>query len=190
MFKKIIALDKYLFSVINQKYTPSFFDTIMPIAREPMVWTPFYLFLLIWSLINFGKKGLFWIIGLGITAGLTDLLSSRIIKPLIHRNRPCNDIELADTIRVLVNHCGQNGSFTSSHAANHFGMAMFLFVTLHKLMGRAAYILFLWAGLISYAQIYVGVHFPFDILGGAILGCLIGSLTGKFFINKFGKLSA
>jgi len=190
MFKKFISLDKDLFSIVNQKYTNSFFDILMPIVREPMVWIPFYLFLVIWSLLNFGKKGLYWILFLGSTAGVTDLISSKIIKPLIGRNRPCNDIELADTIRILVTRCGQNGSFTSSHAANHFGLAMFLFVTLHKIMGHSAYLFFLWAGLISYAQVYVGVHFPFDIIGGAILGCLIGHASGRFFNNKLGGLNS
>ncbi len=190
MFKKFISLDKDLFSIVNQKYTNSFFDILMPIVREPMVWIPFYLFLVIWSLLNFGRKGLYWILFLGSTAGVTDLISSKIIKPLIGRIRPCNDIELAETIRILVTHCGQNGSFTSSHAANHFGLAMFLFVTLHKIMGHSAYLFFLWAGLISYAQVYVGVHFPFDIIGGAILGCLIGHASGRFFNNKLGGLNS
>jgi len=86
----------------------------------------------------------------------------------------------------LVDHCGQNGSFTSSHATNHFGIAVFIFITLEKVWGKFNYLFLLWAAAICYAQVYVGVHFPFDVLGGAILGSCIGFAMGKYFNDKMG----
>jgi undecaprenyl-diphosphatase len=125
---------------------------------------------------------------LGLTATTTDLISSRIIKPFIGRKRPCNDLEMIDTIRLLLPSCGQNGSFTSSHAANHFGIAMFIYITMRNIWGNYTYLFFIWAALISYAQIYVGVHYPFDILGGAIVGCSAGYFIAMVYTKKIGSL--
>jgi membrane-associated phospholipid phosphatase len=149
-------------------------------------WVPLYLFLLVYAITNFPKKAASWIVGLAITPSITDLISSRLIKPAFARMRPCNDPTLVDSIRILVDHCGQNGSFTSSHAANHFGIAMFIWLTMKNVWGDYAAIFFIWAATISYAQVYVGVHFPLDVIGGAILGCLIGWLIATIFnrVNK------
>ena len=189
MFKKLIDFDKWLFTKINQSFANSLFDTILPFFREPLVWIPLYLFFILYAIYNFPKKALGWIIGLGLTATTTDLISSRIIKPLIGRKRPCNDLEMIDTIRLLISNCGQNGSFTSSHAANHFGIAMFIYITMRNIWGNYTYLFFIWAALISFAQVYVGVHYPFDILGGAIVGCSAGYFIAKVFTKKIGSIS-
>ena len=189
MFKKLIDFDKWLFTKINQTSANSLFDTILPFFREPLVWIPLYLFFILYAIYNFPKKALTWIIGMGLTATTTDIISSRIIKPFIGRKRPCNDVEMIDTIRLLISNCGQNGSFTSSHAANHFGIAMFIYITMRNIWGNYTYLFFIWAALISYAQVYVGVHYPFDILGGAIVGCAAGYFSAKIFTKKMGLIS-
>jgi undecaprenyl-diphosphatase len=186
MFKQIVDFDKYLFGLVNQKASNSFFDSIMPFIRQPLFWLPLYLFIILFAIYNFPKKAAIWIGTMLITVGITDSISSRVFKPLIGRLRPCNNPELSETIRLLVDHCGQNGSFTSSHATNHFGIAVFIFITLEKVWGKFNYLFILWATLICFAQVYVGVHFPFDVLGGAILGSSIGFATGKYFNNKMG----
>ena len=188
MFKKLIDFDKWLFTKINQSSANSLFDTILPFFREPLVWIPLYLFFILYAIYNFPKKALAWIIGMGLTATTTDIISSRIIKPFIGRKRPCNDVEMIDTIRLLISNCGQNGSFTSSHAANHFGIAMFIYITMRNIWGNYTYLFFIWAALISYAQVYVGVHYPFDILGGAIVGCSAGYFIAKIFTKKIGSI--
>ena len=188
MFKKLIDFDKWLFTKINQTTANSLFDAIMPFFREALVWIPLYLFIILFAIYNFPKKALGWIIGLGLTASSTDLISSRIIKPFIGRKRPCNDLEMIDTIRLLLPSCGQNGSFTSSHAANHFGIAMFIYITMRNIWGNYTYLFFIWAALISYAQVYVGVHYPLDILGGAIVGCSAGYFIAMVYTKKIGSL--
>lgn len=187
--ERIIDLDKWLFVKINRQGANYFFDQLMPFLRLPFIWIPFYLFLLIFIIINFQRKSLPWILLISATVAITDFVSSHIIKPFVGRLRPCNDMDMAAHIRMLAGYCGQNGSFTSSHAANHVGMAMFLFITLHPVWGNRSWLFFFWAAIICYAQIYVGVHFPLDVAGGALLGGLTGYFTGKIFTMKIGPLS-
>jgi len=85
-----------------------------------------------------------------------------------------------------VAYCPQSSSFTSSHAANHFAAAMFIFTTFKKSVSAKWAFLFLWAAMISYAQVYVGVHFPFDIFCGAIVGVILGYIPASIFNKKFG----
>ena len=182
--QQLIHLDKELFKLINGQWTNPFFDWIMPWLRNSTVWIPFYLFMLLLIAINF-KKQAFWIIAFGIiTITLTDGISSKIIKPYFDRLRPCNDPDMASMLRFLMHYRPGNCSFTSSHAANHFGLAMFLFTALKKYFGSWLLLLFVWAFFISYAQVYVGVHYPGDIVGGGILGCLLGYGTA-YILNRF-----
>jgi len=186
MFRSLVDFDKYLFGVVNQKASNPFFDSIMPFIRQPLFWLPLYLFIILFAIYNFQKKAAVWIGWMILTVALTDTISSHLFKPLFGRLRPCNNPELADSIRLLVDHCGQNGSFTSSHATNHFGIAVFIFFTLEKVWGKFNYLFILWASVICFAQVYVGVHFPFDVIGGAFLGSSIGYLTATFFKRKSG----
>ncbi len=182
--QQLIHLDKEFFKLINGQWTNPFFDWIMPWLRNSNVWMPLYLFLILLVAINF-KKHAFWIIAFGIiTITLTDGISSKIIKPYFDRIRPCNDPDMATMIRFLLPYRPGNGSFTSSHATNHFGIAMFLYMALKKYLGKWMLLFFVWAFFIGYAQVYVGVHYPGDIIGGAVLGLLLGYGTAYIF-NRF-----
>ena len=188
MLNNLIKIDRYLFLKINQDCRNVFFDTIMPFFREPKFWAPLYLFLLLFVFINFGKKAIWWVIATLVTVSATDIISSKIIKPFFARARPCMDPEFSSKVRLVAAYCGGNGSFTSSHAANHFGLAMFFFVTMQHMAPKFVRYFFIWAALVCFAQIYVGVHYPSDVLGGAVLGILIGGFVGKFYNNKNGLL--
>jgi undecaprenyl-diphosphatase len=120
------------------------------------------------------------------TVYLTDFVSSGIMKHAFIRLRPCNVAEYSSWIHVLVGYRPQSSSFTSSHAANHFGIAMFLFMTLKARFKKWPAFLFFWAFLISFAQVYVGVHYPLDIIAGAVIGIVIGYLSGKLFNRNYG----
>jgi undecaprenyl-diphosphatase len=85
--------------------------------------------------------------------------------------------------------CSGSFSFTSSHAANHFGMATFASITFYSTFKRYIFLTYLWAFFISYAQVYVGVHYPLDVLGGAAIGTLAGVLTASVFNKQVGSFT-
>lgn len=177
--------DRWLFTKINQDWTTPFLDNLFPFWREAMTWIPLYLFLLLFVLINFGKKAWPWILFLILTVTITDQVSSHVLKPLVNRPRPCHDVLLADHIRLLLGYCSDSRSFTSSHAANHFGVGIFIFCTLKTYLKNWSYLFLLWAATVSYGQIYIGVHYPLDVLGGALLGSTIGYLMALFINKRF-----
>ena len=185
--QRVLEADRYIFGLINNKWNNSFFDSLMPLLRNANFWLPLYLFLLIFALMNIRKSGWFILLTL-CTAALTDVLSSHIIKNHIFRLRPCHDNNLIGTIRILVSYCPQSSSFTSSHAANHFGLATFASITLYPYAGKWIFLTFMWAFLIIYAQVYVGVHYPIDVLGGALVGVMAGLLTSTIYQRKWGTL--
>lgn len=181
--------DKTLLRYINNRWQSPFFDWLLPFLRNADTWVPFYLFLVLFVLLNYKKTGWWWFLAAACTPVLTDFVSSSIIKEHIIRLRPCNDPALAGWLRILPGlSLPQSSSFTSSHAANHFGMAMFLFLTFKKVIGPWAWLLFLWAAAICYAQVYVGVHYPLDIIGGALVGSMIGYITAAVFNKSKGGL--
>ncbi|MDP4264129.1 MAG: phosphatase PAP2 family protein [Bacteroidota bacterium] len=186
-FDKILQLDRDLFFLINDKWSNSFFDWLLPYTRDANTWIPLYLFLLIFIPLKHKKKGLLWVLLAVVEGACTDLVSSRLIKENIFRLRPCQDPSLKDHIHVLVQYCPHSSSFTSSHAANHFGFATFLYLTLKEYYGKWTALIFLWAFIICYAQAYVGVHYPLDLVGGAIAGSIIGYIFSWVF-NKYLRL--
>lgn len=185
LLQKLEQWDRWLFTQINHYQSNPLFDNIMPFARNAYLWTPVYLFLLVLIPINF-KKGWWWCLVFLCTVSLCDMTSSNLFKEVFHRLRPCSDPDFFQNVRLVVDRCGGNYSFTSNHAANHFGMATFIFVTLRFNFKNWVWLAWLWAALIGYAQVYVGVHYPFDILGGAAIGFGFGWLLGTFFNKTFG----
>ena len=178
--------DTQLFLKINTEWTNPLLDSIYPWYREANAWVPLYLFLIVFAIMNFKEKALPWILFAVLTATLTDQLSSSFIKNLVERPRPCREELLMGQVRLILNNCSGGYSFPSSHATNHFGFAMFLFLTLRPIMKKWGYLFFIWAATIAYGQVYVGVHYPLDILAGTGLGCLIGYLTGTYFNKRIG----
>lgn len=189
VFHWLNGLDQRVFIYINRIFSNSFFDNLLPVWREAQTWYPLYLFLLAFTLINFGKKAWLWILFFALTIALCDQLSSAIIKDFFARPRPCSDPVFSQYVRLLLNRCPSSGSFTSSHAVNHFGMATFIVHTLRSHLGRFKIALYLWAASICYAQVYVGVHYPLDVIAGALLGWMIGLGSAGFFNRRIGPLT-
>jgi membrane-associated phospholipid phosphatase len=184
--KQLLSYDRALFRLINYQWHNNFFDWLMPWLRNSLVWAPLYLFLILFVTINYKKTGLWWLLFVVCTVILSDFVSSTLIKHNILRLRPCNDPAIADWVRVLVGYRPQSSSFTSSHATNHFAIAMFIFMSFKNYFKNWPALFFLWAFGISLAQVYVGVHYPLDITCGAVIGILIGYLTGKTFNKNYG----
>ena len=179
----LIKADQELFLLLNTVYTHPYLDAIYPWFREGNTWMPLYLFIIVLALINFKHKAFAFILFAVLTVVLTDQISSSLIKPFFERPRPCSDPLLMNQIRLLLNGCSGGYSFTSSHATNHFGFAVYIFLTLGNIIGKWKYAFLLWAAAIAYGQVYVGVHYPLDIFFGALLGSFIGWLTA-YFHNK------
>jgi membrane-associated phospholipid phosphatase len=191
-FQRILAwigeCDQWLFLSINTEWTNSFFDSIFPWWREANTWVPLYLFFIVFSILNFKQKAFPWILFIIVTLTITDQLSSTFIKNWVERMRPCRDEDLMGQVRLILNNCSGGYSFPSSHATNHFGFAMFIFITLRPILKKWGWLFFVWAATICYGQVYVGVHYPVDVLCGAILGCMIGYLTARFYNKKIGPI--
>lgn len=189
IWQQLDAWDKKIFVLLNSKWTNSLFDTVLPYFRDSVFWAPLYLFVLVFIAVNYGKKGLWWSLAFVCTIAIADMVSSRIFKQGFERLRPCQDPLFFDQVRLLLKHCSGSFSFTSSHAANHFGMATFVSITLYSTFKRYIYLSYVWAFFIAYAQIYVGVHYPLDILGGAAVGTLAGVLTSSVFNKQVGSFT-
>ena len=185
-FQKLEQWDQWLFIQINNHQSNPFFDSIMPYLRSSFYWAPVYLFLFVFVIMNFKGRGLWWIVIFLCTVSLCDMTSSQLVKELFQRLRPCQDPDFFQYVRLLVDNCSKTYSFTSSHASNHFGMGIFIFLTLRPVIKKWTWIAIAWAAIICYAQVYVGVHYPSDVLGGAVIGLVFGSLLGIFFNKRFG----
>lgn len=178
-------LDENFFRLINSSWSNPVLDAILPHLRNSVYWLPLYLFLIVFVGINFRKQALWWTVFFLVTVAIADYSGTRLFKYGFERIRPCNAPEMQDQLRLLVR-CPSGYGFISNHAANHFAMATFIFLTLHKHIGRWAWAAYLWAGAIAYAQIYVGVHYPLDIIAGSLWGLMAGTLTGTVFVKQFG----
>ena len=181
---ELLQFDDQLFHLINSGWRNPFFDVIMPVLRNKYTWMPLYMFLLSFLLINFKKKGLFLVLALALTIGMADATSSHLIKKTVKRLRPCKVIERPADMNLLVP-CGSGYSFPSSHATNHFAIAVFLSLTLGKIFRWVRLPLLLWAASIALAQVYVGLHFPLDVTVGALLGSLTGWVGYRCFKQFF-----
>lgn len=186
LWEQLIQWDHALFKKINQDWTNPLFDWTMPFLRNQNNWLPLYIFIIVFVLLNFRLKGLWWIVFFFITIAMTDMTGTYIFKHTFERLRPCSDPDFALNVRLLLKQCAGGYSFTSNHAANHFGMATFIFFTFRHLFKNWMLLTFLWAGSIGYAQIYVGIHYPADVAGGIILGILFGTITAYQFNKHFG----
>lgn len=172
MLDQLLALDRSLFVAINSLHSP-ISDALMTFASGKLTWIPFYLFLLVLAWYYKGWKGLLWLlVGAGLCVLLADRLSVLAFKDVFHRLRPCHDPLLQGLVWLPNGHCGGLYGFISSHAANVFALAIFILSYLRRrwLTG----VLLAWATFVSISRIFMGVHFPGDILAGALVGTLIG----------------
>ncbi len=180
--ESLIELDKTLFVFLNSLGS-EIFDSLWLIITDKKSSVPLYIFLIyyIHKKLSYKEflKYLFLIVVLIV---LTDQTSG-FFKDFFQRLRPCHDTEINSLIRIVKEGCGGLYGFFSAHAANTFAVSTFFYFTLNKYSKKFKF-LFLWAIIVSYSRIYVGVHFPIDIIFGTCFGISIGYLF-SFFSNKF-----
>lgn len=177
----LLQTDRHLFHLINHDFTNAFFDWVMPWLRNPKSWIPLYIAIVGVSFWKFKSKAILIIVFIALSAGFADFTSAHIVKPMVHRLRPCNDPSVSLTTITRVS-CGTGFSFPSTHATDHFAMAFFMIFLFNKKWRWVWLWGILWAGSISFAQVYVGVHYPIDVFCGSIYGCLVGWLL--YFLYK------
>lgn len=181
MLESLIHIDQQIFDSINQGLANPFFDKLMPIIREKKTWIPLYVGLGTWLVFKKKKEGLLIVAFAGLSVGLSDLISSHLLKDLFARTRPCLLEGFQEHVHLVINKCSGAYSFPSSHAANHMALAVFLSLTAFTKQKIWQILFVFWALLIGFAQIYVGVHFPLDVLGGFFVGVVCGIINYVIF---------
>lgn len=179
----LVNADKKLLYLINSKWSFNGLNPLMLLAREAITWVPLYLFFLLFFYLNCKKYIVPIVIFTLLTFAITDYTSASILKPLIGRLRPCQDPTLLFQLKSITA-CGGLFSMPSSHAANHFGLATFWYMVIKETLHLKWTWLFVWAFVICYAQVYVGVHYPLDVVAGAALGLFIGAITGTLYKRR------
>ncbi len=174
MLQYLKSIDAQLFMAINSAHCP-YIDNFMWAVSAKYSCVLIALALLYVLYLKGWKQMLVALGAVAIVVLLADQVSSSIIKPMVERLRPSHDPALAGTVHVVNGYVGGQFGFVSSHAANIFGVA--LLVSLFLRNRWATISLMLWALLVSYSRIYLGVHFPGDILGGIVVGLGAGWLV-------------
>jgi undecaprenyl-diphosphatase len=167
-----------LFTLINRDWAHEVLDMVLPLTRNKLTWVPVYMALAAYFVAKHRKE--WWrpvlIVVMAFMAANT--VAAEVLKPLFGVLRPCNDPTVVAEVVLRVD-CGPGKSFPSAHAANHFAISIcLLFVLTKRSAIWPALPLLLWAALVAYAQVYVGVHYPYDVLAGAALGSLVGAGVG------------
>jgi membrane-associated phospholipid phosphatase len=175
----LLNLDTQLFNFVNVTLATPITGKFFALITESSNWSILYIFSALWLLFFDGKRGRVVFATLIVGILLTDQVSSHIIKDLVGRLRPCQTLE---HINLLVN-CGSGKSFPSSHAANNF-FAAFILSFFYK---KNPWVFYTTASLIAISRVVVGVHYPFDVIGGAIIGTAIALLLRLILVELFEK---
>lgn len=182
----ILNADYQVFQWINSGWSNPVFDVVLKWMRNEWIWFPLYLYIIAFFIYNYGKKAYWLILFCFLTFGTSDSFSSQLIKKTVKRDRPCRNSAVEHAVVRI--RCGSGYSFTSSHATNHFAIAVFLALTVGSVFKKIRLPLLLWACVIGISQIYVGVHFPLDVLCGSILGIAIGWFWSWVFMRYYANI--
>jgi len=177
MLENIIDLDKNLFVFLNNLGSEPF-DAIWLLITNQINWIPFFLILIIILYKKIGQKQLLLtLVIVAVMITFSDQMTN-LVKNNVQRLRPCNDEELNGLIRIVRD--SETFSYFSGHAANSMAAMMFVFLILRHYY-KYAYLILLYPLIFAYSRIYLGLHFPLDIISGYIFGCLVGILFYKIY---------
>ena len=177
MTEVLAEIDRALFALLNGTLTHPVLDTVMTFITTQENWYPVLLGLWIALLIWGGRRGRIAAAALVVAVAATDQMTCSVLKPLFHRVRPCNALA-PEEVRLLVDR-SKAFSFPSAHAANSFAMATVVGWRFRKYAPYA----FAVALAVAYSRVYVGVHYPFDSIAGALVGMVLGQLSIKLVVS-------
>jgi undecaprenyl-diphosphatase len=173
--EKLLEIDQAIFLFLNG-LNHSGLDPVMSFFSEKWVWLPLYAILLGILIYKYRFKALWVVLALALSIVVADRGTSGLMKPGFERLRPCHEPSLIDSIH-LVDGCGGKYGFPSSHAANTFALAAFFYFLFAGNKWR--YTLIAWAVIVTYSRIYLGVHYPLDVIAGAIFGWVVAMIAVK-----------
>ena len=184
------ALDRAAFLAINGWYA-AWADGLMLAVSARLTWVPLYLFFLFLLQRRYGWKGLLCAVpAIALMILFSDSGSVMLFKETVQRLRPCHEPLLNGLVHLVPENCGGQYGFVSSHASNHFAIALFMTGALRGVPRWAAPMLLFWAALIAYSRVYLGVHYLGDVFVGALYGGLIGSIFAWVFQKIHVSLTA
>jgi undecaprenyl-diphosphatase len=178
MLDQIIEWDKKLLLFLNSFHV-DWLDPVMFQMTKTQFWVPLYFLLIYFVFKTYNNEGWIFIVGAALTIILCDQITNHLMKPYFERLRPSQDPGLLGLVHLVNDYKGGMYGFASSHAANTFGTATFISLTLNKEYKWIG-LIFIWAALVTYTRIYLGVHFPGDIIVGGLIGSFCGFASFRF----------
>ena len=176
------TIDTVLFLYLNGLHN-AFFDAIMYWLSNKLIWIPMYLLIVFFMIRRYKMRGVLMLLFVVLAITLCDETASGLLKNTVQRLRPSHDPALAGLVHLSKAGPGGLYGFASSHAANVFGLATFIWFVFDEKFKLLKYWLFVWAILVSYSRIYNGVHYPGDVLAGSFIGMAYGYLMAKAYFK-------
>lgn len=175
----LLELDRKIFLELNSSFRDPWLDQLMMFLTTTTAWIPLYLFLIYLLVRNYRKQAWLILLAIALTILFADQVTSSIMKPFFERLRPSHEPTIAERVYIVNQYRGGKFGFASSHAANTFGIATLMWLAL-KVYRPWIALVFLWPLAVGYTRIYLGVHYPGDILAGFVVGFL--SALVAFFL--------
>jgi undecaprenyl-diphosphatase len=170
MIEALDRIDRQWLLWLNSHHSPVF-DQLMYTLSDKYVWIPLYVILLGIIIRKYRWQSVWILLAVIVLITMSDQIAN-LLKSGVKRFRPCKDPEIGYLVHLVNNYCRSSFGFVSGHAANSFALATFISLLFRKKWVTTGFVI--WAILVSYSRIYLGVHYPGDVLGGALLGIILG----------------